>query len=300
MKPDIFIRRAVMLVVFALIFGVCHSAPSRAAESSNPHIQLVAVFDVPFVPTNEKTIEEMLRMCDVTATDVVYDLGCGDGRIAIMAAKQFGATAVGIDIDPQRIKESKANAAKAGVQDKVQFIQKDIFEADFSKATVVTLYLLSTINLKLRPKLFEQLRPGTRIVSHDFSMDDWEPDKVRRVGGDIIYQWVVPADAGGVWGWNDGKSGERYTLRISQRFQKVQGTWNGGNRTAPIQDAVLTGDALSFTVNRPDGDLRVQAKVAGDLLQGTIEPAGRQGNDKSSFRAKREAPEPRLLHASRR
>jgi SAM-dependent methyltransferase len=156
--------------------------------------------DVHYVPTPEEVVEKMLELANVGKDDVVYDLGCGDGRIVITAAKKYGARGVGVDIDPERIKESNENAQKAGVTDRVKFIQQDLFEIDFSEATVVTLYLLPALNLKLRPKLLRDLKPGSRIVSHAFDMGDWKPDKVVTVPGDIdsevertIYFWVVPA-----------------------------------------------------------------------------------------------------------
>ena len=147
--------------------------------------------DVIFVPTPEDVVEEMLKVANVTGKDVLYDLGSGDGRIPITAAKKFGTRGVGIDIDPQRIKEANENLAKSGVGDKVKFIQGDLFQQDLSQATVITLYLLPALNLKLRPTLFK-LKPGTRIVSHDFDMGDWKPDKTIKVGTRTVYFWTVP------------------------------------------------------------------------------------------------------------
>jgi len=134
----------------------------------------------------------MLKVAQVTKDDIVYDLGSGDGRIVITAAKERGARGIGIDIDPQRIREAEENARKAGVTDKVRFLQKDLFETDIHEATVVTLYLLPSLNLKLRPKLFKDLRPGTRVVSHSFDMGDWKPDQVIDVDGRTVYYWVIP------------------------------------------------------------------------------------------------------------
>jgi ubiquinone/menaquinone biosynthesis C-methylase UbiE len=148
--------------------------------------------DVPYVPTRAQVVEEMLRMADVKPGDVVYDLGCGDGRIVIMAAEKFGARGVGVDIDPRRIDEARANAAKAGVEGRVEFRIGDLFEADIREATVVTLYLLPDVNLRLKPKLLRDLKPGTRIVSHDFSMgDDWRPERALRLANDTIYFWTI-------------------------------------------------------------------------------------------------------------
>ncbi len=286
------------IVIAAGLFSGYHVPSSRGASPLS--LQSLAVYDVPYVPTDRGTIEEMLWLCKVTPADIVYDLGCGDGRIAIMAAKKFGARAVGIDIDPERIRESRENAAKAGVSDKARFIQQDLFEADFSEATVVTLYLLSTINLKLRPLLLDRLKPGTRVVSHDFGMEDWEADEIRQVGSDTIYYWVIPAKVGGVWIWNDSTTGERQMLRIAQQFQKVKGSLTKGRASVPIHDALLTGDLLSFKVRQSPGDLRFEAKVKGNTLEGTITPIGKPARPPSTWTAKREAAENTSFHVSRR
>jgi SAM-dependent methyltransferase len=157
--------------------------------------------DVPYVPTTEPAVQAMLKLAGVKKTDVVYDLGCGDGRIVIAAAKSYGARGVGIDINPVRIAEAKENARKAGVEKLVRFEEKDLFQADIHEATVVTLFLLPTVNMKLRPKLLQDLKPGTRVVSNTFDMGDWKPDKEATVGGvdDVeaplsrdLYLWVIP------------------------------------------------------------------------------------------------------------
>ena len=155
--------------------------------------------DILFVPSPEKVVEEMLAMAKVTKDDVVYDLGSGDGRIVITAAKRFGARGVGIDIDPQRINEARQNAQEAEVQDRVKFLEQDLFESDFKDANVIALYLLTSLNLRLRPKIFEQVRPGTRIVAHAFAMGDWWPDAHQVVEGSNVYFWVVPANISGQW-----------------------------------------------------------------------------------------------------
>ncbi|GAA6617443.1 SAM-dependent methyltransferase [Scytonema sp. NUACC26] len=149
--------------------------------------------DVVYVPTPQEVVDKMLEVAKVTKNDVLYDLGSGDGRIPITAAKKFGTRGVGIDIDPKRVEEANENAKKAGVTDKVTFRQQDLFTSDFSEATVVTLYLLPELNLKLRDQLFRQLKPGTRIVSHAFDMGDWKPEKTLQVGGRQVYYWTIPA-----------------------------------------------------------------------------------------------------------
>jgi SAM-dependent methyltransferase len=148
--------------------------------------------DVIFVPTHAVIVDAMLRMAQVTGNDTVYDLGCGDGRIVITAALKYGARGVGIDIDPERIKEATANARDERVADRVRFVLGDLFEADISPATVVTLYLLTELNLKLRPKLLRELNPGTRIVSHAFGMGDWKPEREVKIGDTPVYLWRIP------------------------------------------------------------------------------------------------------------
>ncbi len=180
MRKFRYLFNAILITTFLAV-----SVLAQAREESRP-------LDVPYVPTNQKVVDAMLKLAKVTKSDVVYDLGCGDGRIVISAAKDYGATGVGVDIDPQRIREANENAEKAGVTNKVKFVEDDLFKMDFSKATVVTLYLLPEVNLKLRPKLLA-LKPGTRIVSHAFDMGDWKPEQTLNVEGSTIYFWTVPA-----------------------------------------------------------------------------------------------------------
>lgn len=148
--------------------------------------------DVIYVPTPPEVVEAMLKVANVKAGDVVYDLGCGDGRIVVTAAQKYGARGVGIDIDPQRIKEANENVQKAGVGDRVKIMQADLFETSLSEATVVTLYLLPSLNVKLMPKLMKELKPGTRIVSHAFDMGDWKPEQTINVDGRTVYYWTIP------------------------------------------------------------------------------------------------------------
>jgi SAM-dependent methyltransferase len=169
--------------------AVARSAAQPAAQSAAP----ARAPDVIFVPTPEEVVDAMLKVANVTARDVVYDLGCGDGRIVIAAAKKYGARGVGIDIDPQRIAEATANARNEGVTDRVTFRQADLFTSDIGEATVVTLYLLPSLNLKLLPKLMKELKPGTRVVSHAFDMgDEWPPEQTLDVDGRKVYYWTIP------------------------------------------------------------------------------------------------------------
>ena len=151
--------------------------------------------DVWWEPSSDEVVTAMLKMAKVTKDDIVYDLGCGDGRIVITAARQFGARGVGIDIDPKRIEESNENARKAGATNRVKFIEEDLFEADIHEASVVTLFLWPSVNLKLRPKLLKELKPGTRVVSHSHDMGEWVPDARQEVNGARIYLWIIPRQA---------------------------------------------------------------------------------------------------------
>jgi len=186
------ILRAYVAATLLAVFVAGQSAPSRRRP------------DVPYVPTTDEAVAAMLKLADIKPSDVVYDLGCGDGRIVIAAAKKFGAHGVGVDIDPARIREANENAKKAGVEKLVRFEEKDLFQADIHEANVVMLFLLNTVNLKLRPKLLRELKPGTRIVSNTFDMGDWKPDKETAVEGtddgtslsQYLYLWVVPEPTG--------------------------------------------------------------------------------------------------------
>jgi SAM-dependent methyltransferase len=249
--------------------------------------------DVYYVPTPEEVVIEMLQMAQVTQNDIIYDLGCGDGRIVITAAKVFGARGVGVDIDPVRIKESNENARKAGVTDRVKFIEQDLFKTDISQATVVTLYLNSELNLQLRPKLFRELRPGTRIVSHEFDMDDWKPDNMGTVRNVKLYYkpnptmkdtnyyfWVIPADVAGIWRWTLSTStGMRdYVLRLVQHFQEISGNVTINGQDIPIGEARLVGDQLSFTfsdsTDKQNAVMRFNGRISGDTIQGNVEVQG--------------------------
>ena len=246
--------------------------------------------DVRYVPTPEGVVVEMLKMAQVTRDDMVYDLGCGDGRIVITAAKVFGARGVGIDIDPVRIQESNENARKAGVTDRVKFIEQDLFKTDISQATVVTFYLLPELNLRLRPKLFRELRPGTRIVSHEFDMEDWKPDNMETVRNVKLYYkstptvkdtnyyfWIIPADVAGTWHWTLTTStgtGD-YVLRLDQRFQEISGHVTAKGQEIPVGNARLTGDQLSFTFrDKTDSQntmMRLKGRIRRDTIQGNVE-----------------------------
>lgn len=254
--------------------------------------------DVPFVPTPREVVEAMLSLADVKKGDVLYDLGCGDGRIVIMAAEKFGVKGVGVDLNPQRVKESRENAAAAGVENLVTFIEGNIFDVEVKDASVVTLYLLSSVNLRLRPRLFRELRPGTRVVSHDFSMDDWKPDKFQTVNGGYdnhyVYFWVIPANISGVWDWAEKTaSGERrYVLDVTQRFQHFYGTLKAdGLEEVPLSDVELSGDQVKFSARLPVlGGVEVhrfEGRARGDTLEGAVSVEGSARANRAAWKAVR-------------
>jgi SAM-dependent methyltransferase len=226
--------------------------------------------DVPYVPTPENVVEQMLDVVNVGPGDYVIDLGSGDGRIVIAAAKR-GAVGHGIDIDPKRIREANENKVNKGVEGKVMFLEGDLFEADFSRASVVTMYLLNSVNLKLRPYLLKNLRPGTRIVSHDFDMADWEPDKQLKEGYSDIYYWVIPANAEGNWKWRT--DGDGFTMSVKQNFQQIEVNAKSGNTNLKIHDPVLSGERIGFTATNPSNghEYVFNGRIDGSNITGTVQ-----------------------------
>jgi SAM-dependent methyltransferase len=192
------LRRSLMLSALVLAAVLAITATGTVAQPLTP---LEKKLDVPYVPTHERIVTEMLKIATVGKNDVLYDLGCGDGRIPVTAAKRFGTRGVGVDIDPQRVLEARANAVREGVADRVKFFQQDLFDTDIKDATVVTLYLLPDINLRLRPRLLSDLKPGTRVVSHNYDMGDWQPQRTITIklpdGEHTVYFWVVPPRGAG-------------------------------------------------------------------------------------------------------
>jgi SAM-dependent methyltransferase len=186
-------RRALLRDSAAWLFARTLPATTLLAAPAIARDEHAPPLDVPFVPTPMAVVDAMLDMAQVTRSDTLYDLGCGDGRIVVRAATRFGCRGVGVDLDPERVREANENARKAGVSELTRFEVGDVFEFDFSAASVVTMYLLPSVNLKLRPRLLKELKPGTRIVSHDFDMGDWAPEISREVKNSRIFLWTVPA-----------------------------------------------------------------------------------------------------------
>jgi len=232
-------------------------------------------FDVPYVPTPYVTVDEMLRLAGVTDKDFVIDLGSGDGRTVITAARKFGARALGVDLDHNLVIQSEESARQAGVADRVKFLEQDLFKTDLSQATVITMYLLPSVNLKLRPLLLS-LKPGTRIVSHDFDLGDWQPDRKTTVRKNV-FLWIVPAKVSGQWQTRlPFPPIERIVeLDLKQQFQQLQALAHLNGVPAQVWEPNLTGDRLSFvmvdtTDRENEASLYFDGRVTGDVIEGEV------------------------------
>jgi SAM-dependent methyltransferase len=273
MNTSRFVRRSLSALCLALAVA-CGFSPSQAAQGEyQPEVGQEGK-DVVWVPTPQVLVDKMLDMAKVTPKDYVIDLGSGDGRTVITAAKR-GAKALGIEYNPEMVELSKRNAAKEGVTDKATFMKADLFESDFSHATVITMFLLPSINMKLRPKILD-LKPGTRIVANSFDMEDWKPDETAKVDGCsnwcTAYLWIVPAKVGGTWNLPQGE------LTLKQTFQMVSGTLKSGNNTAQITNGKLNGDQITFTA----GGAQYTGHVSGNSIEGTV-----KGGSNGKWRATR-------------
>jgi SAM-dependent methyltransferase len=267
--PAVSRRTALLACALGLVGAGCRSALGSP--------------DILFVATPDDVGLQMLRLARIGAGDVVYDLGSGDGRLVITAAREFGARGVGVEIDPGLVQDSREAALKAGVADTVAFVWANLFEVDISTATVVTLYLRDDVNLRLRPKLLRELRPGTRVVSHDFGMADWQPDQVVRVRsrdrGHTVYLWIVPVTIDGAWDGSVsvGDVGRTAALALRQRFQHFEGTLSLDGRGTPVEDGTIAGDRLAFAARAEGRVLRFRGRVADGALAGDVEADGTSG-----------------------
>ena len=274
-------RAAPMIAAALLVSALSVGSATAAQQEYIPSVGQEGK-DVIWVPTPQSLVERMLQMAGVKSTDYVIDLGSGDGRTVITAAKKFGATALGIEYNPDMVELARRNATKEGVSDKAQFQQADIFATDFSKATVLTMYLLPSLNLKLRPTILN-MRPGTRVVSHAFTMDDWQPDQTDSSDGRTAYMWIVPAKVGGTWKIDVTGAGARsYEATFNQTFQNVAGNVKADSKTVQISNGKLRGDAITFGVD--DGAHRdFTGRVSGNRIEGTV----KAGSGESKFTATR-------------
>lgn len=235
----------------------------------------------PYVPTPQIVVDQMLRMADVAAKDFVVDLGSGDGVIVLTAAKQFDARGVGVDIDPTLVKSSNAEAKKLGIDSRVSFQVQDVFKTDLSRASVITLYLLPSMMSNLRAKIFLEAKPGTRVVSHDYTFDEWAPDnyvtldvpekeKVNGLPRAIVYLWIVPAKVGGKWRI-EAENGEALDLSLRQKYQSLYGDAEGSGKPVKVTYAAIRGDEINFTVVDGSARRHFTGNVSGDAMQGSVD-----------------------------
>ncbi|MBI4207270.1 MAG: class I SAM-dependent methyltransferase [Betaproteobacteria bacterium] len=272
----------VAALVLALLNLVAPSVAYAQAAASKEYAPVVGQEgkDVIWVPTPQALVERMLQMAKTTSNDYIIDLGSGDGRTVITAVKKYGVRALGIEYNPDMVELSRRNAEKEGVADRAQFVHGDIFQTDFSKATVLTLYLLPNLNLKLRPTILN-MKPGTRVVSHAFSMDDWPPDEIQTVEGRTAYLWIVPAKVDGTWRWG---SSQHYELVLQQHFQEVEGLVKANNKMAQFRNARLQGDRISFSVIEfsVGGNVRRDfvGRVNGNVMEGVVKRSDAAGEEK--------------------
>ncbi|MCX7965053.1 MAG: class I SAM-dependent methyltransferase [Syntrophorhabdaceae bacterium] len=253
----------IILILLPIFFCACDIKPQKKTQP-----------DTPFASTPHKLVREMLKLADTGKDDVVYDLGSGDGRIVIAAARDFGAKGVGIELDKALYEESIKNAEREGVSKKVKFIQEDFFETDLKDATVVTLYLLPEINEQLLPKLLRELRPGSRIVSHMWGLGDWEPDKTLHAYSKTLYMWFVPASVYGDWKVNfKGKNNSRDGgFSIKQKYQKIEAVFLDGETKYRFSHANLYGNEIylygSYAYHGKISIISLEGTVNGDIIVG--------------------------------
>ncbi len=258
-----------ILLSALLISGMNLAYSTTPAAPTYTPVQGQAGKDVIWIPTPEGLIDKMLTAANVTHQDKVFDLGAGDGIIAITAARKYNAQSVGIEFNPDMAQFARRKVAEAGLNDKVRIITGDIFQEDFSSATVVTLYLMPHLNMKLRPTLLK-MKPGTRIVSHAFTMGDWEPDETMSYRHSVGYFWVVPAQVEGAWVMN-GMDGGPIRLNMSQSFQNIGGTLTRGGQTFAMLGAKLRGDEVKFQFITPDRKVHsFSGRVDGRRLTGNV------------------------------
>jgi len=254
-----------LLILFTLVFSGFGSTILQA-QDFEPSVGQQGK-DVIWVPTPNALIEAMLDVAELTPADFLIDLGSGDGRIVIAAAKR-GARALGIEYNPEMVELSKRKAEEEGVSLLASFVEGDIFESDFSQATVVTMYLLPDLNKKLRPTLLD-MKPGTRVVSHAFTMGEWEADQTIHQEGRTAYLWIVPAKVDGFWEWREGS--EPITLQLTQNFQKIEGTLTIQGNSYPILNAKLEGDQIDFDW----GKQHYTGEVNSDRIRGLVQALNR-------------------------
>ncbi len=268
------IRSLALAAALAVASSVALAQAQLTPQEFKPEIGQAGK-DVVWVPTPEALVDRMLRMAKVSKNDYVMDLGSGDGRIAIAAVKNFGARATGFEYNPDMVTLSNRNAQVAGVADRVKFIKADIFESDFSQASVITMYLLPQLNVRLRPILLD-LRPGTRVVSHAFNMDDWKPDERATIEFREAYLWIVPAKVAGKWRLTlpASNGSQEIALDLAQKYQFFEGKAAAGGRESAVQDGRLDGARVVFAfVDGKGVKLVFSGNVNGSRMEGTTHTA---------------------------
>ena len=274
MNASRFVRRSLLALCLSVVAVSVFAQAQPAKEPFQPQVGQEGK-DVIWVPTPQALVDKMLDMAKVTPKDYVIDLGSGDGRTVITAAKR-GARALGIEYNPDMVELSKRNAANEGVSDKANFVKADLFESDFTQATVITMFLLPEINLRLRPKILD-LKPGTRIVSNSFTMGEWKADETAEVSDGCnnwctALLWIVPAKAGGTWQLPQGE------LTLKQEFQMLSGTLKSGSNTTPITNGRLLGDQITFSA----GGAEYTGRVSGNAMEGSVKSGASSGKWKAT------------------
>ncbi|HET7763520.1 MAG TPA: class I SAM-dependent methyltransferase [Burkholderiales bacterium] len=271
-------HRALVPVVTAVLLAAAGAACAQK-QDFKPYVGQQGK-DVVWVPTPDEVVDRMLTMAQTKPDDYVIDLGAGDGKIAIAAAKKFGARSMGVEYNPDMVAYAQKNAQAAGVTGRAQIVHGDIFATDFTTATVLTMYLLPSLNMKLRPQILA-LRPGTRIVTHAFNMEDWEPDESSDVDGRRVYFWVVPASVAGRWALEATSNGatEKVSLNFEQKFQRIEGVAFLGTVLAGLRDAHLSGFRISFAYVDGRGVRRdFSGRVTGAAMEGSFRSdSGQEG-----------------------
>jgi hypothetical protein len=273
-------RRRIVIALGALPFSLRTAGAADVEEKRTGG---------PYVPTPQVVVDEMLKIGRVGVGDFVVDLGSGDGVIVLTAAQELKARGFGVDIDPELVRLSNDEAKKRGIADRAAFYVQDVFQADISKATVVTLYLLPEMMLNLRPKLLNELKPGTRVVSHDYHFADWEPDdqftwdvpekeNINGVPRATVYLWIVPASIAGRWRLDlAAPAGEKYELALTQRYQSIYGAVSAAGKQQKLTQSRLSGNEITFAFPAGGERHRFKGRIVGDTMAGTVQLAGEKG-----------------------
>ena len=286
-----------------MMTGKLRLAALLFASAFAPQLAFAQSADVPYVPTPMNVVDAMLKLANVTANDFVIDLGSGDGRIVIAAAKNYGARGFGVELDPALVQDARREAERQGVKGRVEFLAQNLFITDIDRATVLTTYLFPRINMQLRPRIFAELRPGSRVVSHEFDFGNWKPDA--RVTVPVpdkpygpprseVFLWIVPANAAGRWQWQaptPAGTGLDYEVTLVQTFQELRGEARVGGRPARLERARLRGDEITLVLVSDEGGRNIRqelaGRVSGDTIRGTMRTAG--ASDGVEWQAKRVA-----------